>query len=282
MKKNSLTTWTLSLAIVVAIIAGQFLIESTNAQDDPNAEWHKGLPRQHNSKWLVHDLRRPKPAIVSPGRTPRDAPADAVVLFDGKDLSQWKSQRGEGPAGWKVENGYMEVNHTGNIITREDFGDCQLHLEYMAPTPPQKSDQGRGNSGIIFMAFNGVGYEVQVLDNYDNRTYADGYVGSVYGQHPPMVNPGRKPGEWQTYEIVFRAPRFKDKEVVEPGRVTVFLNGVLVLHNAQIYGRTVWRQLSRYTPHAPTGPILLQDHGDKQSARFRNIWIRRLDLSKTD
>ena len=277
-KKNRLATWTLSLAIIVAIVAGQFLIESTSAQDDPNADWHKDLPRQHNSKWLVHDLRRPKPATVSPGRNPQDAPADAFVLFDGKDLSQWKSQRDGSPAGWKVENGYMEVNNTGSIMTREGFGDCQLHLEYMAPTPPQKNDQARGNSGIIFMG----SYEIQVLDNYDNPTYSDGYIGSVYGQHPPMVNAGRKPGEWQTYEIVFRAPRFKDKEVVEPGRVTVFLNGVVVQHNAQIYGSVAWRRLARYSPHAPTGPLLLQDHGDKQSARFRNIWIRRLDLSKTD
>ena len=280
MKKNRLTTWTLSLAIIAAFVAGQFLIESTSAQDE--SDWHKGLPRQHNSKWLVHDLRRPKPTSVSPGRTPQDAPADAVVLFDGKDLSPWKNQRDGGPAGWKVENGYMEVNNTGSIMTREGFGDCQLHLEYMAPTPPQENDQARGNSGIIFMAFMGVGYEIQVLDNYDNSTYADGYIGSVYGQHPPMVNPGRKPGEWQTYDIVFRAPRWRGNEVVEPGRVTVFLNGVLVQHNAQIYGRTVWRELSRYTPHAPTGPLVLQDHGDKQSVRFRNIWIRRLDLSKTD
>ncbi len=278
MKKTSLATWTLSLAMIAAFAAGGLLLESTNAQDDPHAEWHKGLPRQHNSKWLVHDLRRPKPEAVTPGRTPQDAPSDAIVLFDGRDLSQWKSQQGDGPATWKVENGYMEVNDTGSIITREDFGDCQLHLEYMAPTPPQKNDQARGNSGIIFMGR----YEIQVLDNYESPTYSDGYIGSVYGQHPPMVNAGRKPGEWQTYDIVFRAPRFKDGDVAEPGRVTVILNGVVVQHNAQVYGGVAWRQLATYSPHAPAAPLLLQDHGDKQAVRFRNIWIRRLDLSKTD
>ena len=125
-------------------------------------------------------------------------------------------------------------------------------------------------------------YEVQVLDNYDNPTYSDGYIGAVYGQHPPLVNPGRKPGAWQVYDIVFRRPRFKDNEVVEPGRFTVFLNGVLVQHNAEIYGPVAYRRLAQYTPHGPTGSIVLQDHGDKQSARFRNIWLRRLDLAKTD
>lgn len=280
---TDLSRWTVFLAILVTISSGYVLLESTSAQEkneekDPWAEWHKGLPRQYNSKWLVHDRRRPKPPKVTPGRTPQNPPSDAIVLFDGKDLSQWKSRRGGGPARWKVENGYMEVNDTGSIVSRETFGDCQLHIEYMAPTPPQKGDQACGNSGLILMGR----YEIQVLDNYDNVTYADGYIGAVYGQHPPLVNAGRKPGEWQTYDIVFRAPRFEGEEVLEPARVTVFLNGVVVQHNTEIYGSVAWRRLAKYTPHGPSGPILLQDHGDKQAVRFRNIWVRRLDLSKTD
>jgi hypothetical protein len=234
------------------------------------------LPQQYNSIWKVHDINRPKPPNVTPGADAGVPPSDAIVLFDGKDLSKWQSaKRGGGEAEWKVENGYMEANHTGNIKTKEEFGDCQLHLEYRAPTPPAKVSQHRGNSGIILMGR----YEVQVLDSYDNPTYSDGYIGAVYGQHPPLVNGCRKPGEWQTYDLIFRAPRFDGKELKEPGRVTVLLNGIVVQHNAEIYGGVAWRKLAKYTPHGPKGSLLLQDHGDRQAVRFRNIWIRNLDLS---
>ncbi|MCZ6792915.1 MAG: DUF1080 domain-containing protein [Planctomycetota bacterium] len=263
----------IGLTVVVSTAGYQWLRRAI-AQEGP--DWNKDLPQQHNSVWKVHDINRPKPRKVEPGARPGAPPADAIVLFDGKDLSRWTAAgKQPKPARWRVENGYMEVNDTGSIRTKEEFGDCQLHLEYMAPTPPKKVSQGRGNSGIIFMSR----YEVQVLDNHDNPTYSDGYIGAVYGQHPPLVNAGRKPGEWQTYDIVFRRPRFKDGEVVEPGRFTVFLNGVLLQHNAEIYGEVAWRELARYRPHGPTGPIVLQDHGDQQTPRFRNIWLRKLDLS---
>lgn len=252
----------------LAILGGLSLHElGVLAKERDN--WHEGLPRQYHSIWLVHDDNRPKPPRVMPGETPMDAPSDAIILFDGKDLSNWNGK-------WNVENGYMEVNHTGSITTKGEFGDCQLHLEYRSPTPVQKKSQARGNSGILFMKR----YEVQVLDNHDNETYADGYIGSVYGQHPPMVNACKKPGEWQTYDIIFRRPRFNEKkELVEPARITVFLNGVLVQHNAEVYGKVRWRGLAKYEYHDDAEPIQLQDHGDRQNPRFRNIWIRKLDLS---
>jgi hypothetical protein len=252
-----------ALAVSIAFVA---------AKETP--EWNNGLPQQHKSKWKVHDFYRPQPQVVTPGAAPGAPPSDAIVLFDGKDLSAWESVQG-GPARWKVENGYVEVNSTGSIRTKQPFGDCQLHLEWMAPTPPQKDSQARGNSGIFFMNR----YEVQVLDSFDNWTYADGHAAGVYGQHPPMANACRKPGEWQTYDIVFRAPRFNGKELVEPGRLTVLHNGVLTAHHAEIYGSTVWRQAAKYQAHGPEDVIQIQDHGDKQAVRFRNIWVRKLDLS---
>lgn len=255
----------------VLSVAAYHLAREALADEGPN--WSKGLPRQHHSKWLVLDDDRPKPPDVTPAAQPGGPPSDAVVLFDGKDLSRWNGQ-------WKVENGYMEINGTGSISSKEEFGDCQIHLEYMAPTPVKGKSQARGNSGVIIMGR----YEIQVLDNHENETYAEGYNGAVYGQHPPLVNPARKPGEWQTYEIVFRRPRYKDGAVVESGRVTVFLNGVLVQHDAEIYGPVVYRQLASYPKEKPgeeptKGPLVLQDHGDKQTPRFRNIWVRKLDLS---
>ncbi len=252
-------------ALIICAAAISIVVHQALAQEGP--DWHKGLPRQYKSKWLVHDLDRPLPPRVTPGAKPGDPPSDAIVLFDGTDLSQWVG------GDWKVENGYAEVRG-GSIRTREKFSDCQFHVEYMAPARPAGVSQIRGNSGIFFMNR----YEVQVLDNHDNKSYADGYIGAVYGQHPPIVNACRKPGEWQVYDIVFRAPRFEGEDVVEPARVTVLLNGVVVQHNAEVYGRTVWRNLATYKPHGPDS-IQLQDHGDKQPVRFRNIWIRRLDLS---
>ena len=263
------------LAIALFTFSGAILshlaVAWAYAREDPET-WHKDLKKQYKSIWLVHDLNRPKPPTVTPGKEPGAPPSDAIVLFDGTDLSQWKfGNRGQ----WEVRDGYVEVNDRGSATTVREFGDCQLHLEYMAPAEPQNESQLRGNSGILFMG----SYEVQVLDNYNNPTYSDGYIGAVYGQHPPIVNAGRKPGEWQSYDIVFRAPRWRDGEVVEPGRFTVFLNGVVVQHNAEIYGNVVWRNLATYRNKNAKGPIVLQDHGDKQPVRFRNIWVRELDLS---
>ncbi|MFO7898010.1 MAG: DUF1080 domain-containing protein, partial [Planctomycetota bacterium] len=195
---------------------------------------------------------------------------DAVVLFDGTDLSGWEKKDGS-PAEWKVENGYMEVvRKTGNIQTKETFGDCQLHVEWAPPAEVQGDSQGRGNSGVFLMA----NYEIQVLDCYENPTYADGATAAVYGQHPPLVNACRPPGRWQTYDIAWIAPRFDGDELASPARVTVIHNGIVVHHDVELTGPTTHREVLQYEPHPATGPLMLQDHGDL--VRFRNIWYRPL------
>ncbi len=234
---------------------------------------YDNTPMLPDSKYRVHDGTRPQPPVVTPGtastqEAPGRPPSDAIVLFDGKDLSQWVGRKG--PAAWTVKDGTMEVNKTGGIKTKESFGDCQLHVEWASPTPPKGSDQGRGNSGVFLMGR----YEVQVLDGYDNVTYADGGAGGVYGQWPPLVNACRKPGTWQSYDIIFRAPRFADGKLVEPAYITVLHNGVVVQDHAEILGATAWKRVAKYTPHGEQAPISLQAHG--AAVRYRNIWIRRL------
>jgi len=226
------------------------------------------------SKYKVHDGARPQPRLVTPGTAstqdaPGQAPADAVVLFDGTDLSQWAGKDGE--AKWKVENGYMEVAPgTGGIKTKECFGDCQLHVEWAEPTVIKGESQGRGNSGVFLMGL----YEIQVLACYENPTYADGTTGGIYGQYPPLVNACRKPGQWQCYDIIWIAPRFDGEKLVSPARVTVLQNGLVIHHDQELLGPTQHRTTSGYVPHDPTGPLELQDHGDL--VRFRNIWYRPL------
>lgn len=228
--------------------------------------------------WRVHDAERPRPAVVDPGPAPAapvPAPADATVLFDGTNLDAFTGR--EGAAKWEVKDGAMQVSRTGDIQTKREFGDCQLHVEWAAPSPAKGSSQGRGNSGVFFFGR----YEVQVLDSFDNETYADGQAAALYGQVPPLVNACRKPGEWQTYDIVFRAPRFgADGKVTEPARVTVIHNGVLVHHDQPLFGPTGHRSSPSYEAHGPKGAIRLQDHGDP--VRYRNLWIRELDLGKVD
>ena len=222
------------------------------------------------SKWKVHDMERPVPAVVTPGATNAEPPSDAIVLFDGKNLDQWVGNKNK-PAQWKVENGYMEVTKTGAIRTKKSFGSCQLHIEWASPKEVKGSSQGRGNSGVFLMGK----YETQVLDSYNNRTYADGQAGSVYGQNPPLVNAARKPGEWQTYDIIFHRPIFKDGKCIKPATITTFHNGVLVQDNFQIWGPTTHKRVAKYgAPHPDKLPISLQDHGNP--TRFRNIWIREL------
>ena len=220
-------------------------------------------------KYRVHDSERPQPRIVTPGATCGGAPSDAIVLFDGSDLSKWEG--GEGDAAWMVEQDYMEVvPRTGNIKTREHFGSCQLHLEFASPSEVKGDGQGRGNSGVFLMGR----YEIQVLDCFDNPTYADGAVGGIYGQWSPLVNPSRKAGEWQCYNIIWEAPVFDGDELVTPAYVTVLLNGILLHHRKELMGPTQHRVTTSYKAHAATGPLELQDHGDK--VRFRNIWYRPL------
>ncbi|MCL6543770.1 MAG: DUF1080 domain-containing protein [Bryobacteraceae bacterium] len=236
---------------------------------------YNDTPRIPGQKWRVHDMERPRPPKVAPGVSPFSTPpSDAIVLFDGKDLSQWQSIGRGGVAQeprWKVENGYVEiVPRTGRLVTKERFGDCQLHVEWMIPKETRGTGQSPGNSGIELMTR----YEIQVLESYENLTYADGMAGAIYGVWPPMVNPARPPGEWNVYDIFFEAPRFEDGKLVKPAYVTLLWNGVLVHHHRAYVGRTVWRQVGTYAPHAPEEPLSLQDHN--QAVRFRNIWIRRI------
>ncbi|MGA2144559.1 MAG: DUF1080 domain-containing protein [Bryobacteraceae bacterium] len=231
-----------------------------------------GLP------WHVHDPNRPHPEHIQPANTPGGPPSDAVVLFDGGDLSRWV-QRGKGAdagklvdARWKVGDGWFEVApETGDLLSREKFGDCQIHVEWSSPTEIHANSQARGNSGVLIMSR----YEIQVLDAWQNPTYADGQAGAIYGQWPPLVNPARRPGEWNTYDIVFDAPRFDGQKLVRPGYVTVFYNDVVVHHHKEIRGAMVYRKVATYTAHAPEEPLMLQAHHDP--VRYRNVWVRRLN-----
>ena len=233
-----------------------------------------------DKQWKIHDMDRPQPAVITPPtastqETPGQAPSDAIVLFDGKDLSRWRSDSGE-PTKWKVENGYMEsVRGAGMIVTSESFGDCQLHVEWATPTPPKGESQGRGNSGVFLMKQ----YETQVLDSYQNKTYPDGQAGAIYGQYPPQVNASRPPGQWQTYDIIFHPPRFdKDGKLLKPAYETVLHNGVLVQDNVELMGPTAHQARPPYKAHPAKMPISLQDHGNP--VRYRNIWIRELAVEE--
>ena len=233
-------------------------------------------PDEHHP-WAVHDHNRPQPKLVMPGsfstqEQPGKPPSDAVVLFDGTDLSKWEADEGEGvPTKWVVKNGAMEcVPGSGYIRTREKFGDCQLHVEWAAPTKVEGESQGRGNSGVFLMGL----VEVQVLDNYNNPTYADGFAASVYGVNPPMANALRPPGEFQTYDIIYRRPVYKDGKQLDPGYVTVFENGVLMQDHTRLEGGTGHMARSKPGPFPEVGPLKLQDHGNP--VRYRNIWYRPL------
>jgi len=233
-----------------------------------------GDPPDDHHPWAVHDGNRPQPKVVTPGTFSSQEqagkpPSDAVILFDGTDLSKWQGDKGD--AKWKVENGYMEVvPGSGQIQTREGFGDCQLHVEFATPRKVEGSSQGRGNSGVFLMGL----VEIQVLDSYDNITYADGHAGSVYGVSPAMANVIRPPGEFNVYDIVFRRPIWKDGKELDPGYVTVFINGVLVQDHARLEGPTGHMGRSKPRPFPEKGPLALQDHGNP--TRFRNIWYRPL------
>jgi hypothetical protein len=251
-----------------SMIVIAFALLASLPQDHPVG--YDDTPLLPGSTWRVHDSKRPPPPVVAPGTTPGAAPADAIVLFDGKDLSRWRTAKDE-PAAWRVENGYAEVGGgKGDIETRDEFGDCQLHLEFALPSPPKSESQGRGNSGVFFLGR----YELQVLDSHENRTYADGQCAALYGQKPPLVNASRAPGEWQSYDVVFRGPRFADGKLARPASITAFHNGVLVQDHQALLGATAHRAVAAYAPHPPKGPLKLQDHGDP--VRYRNVWIRPL------
>jgi hypothetical protein len=253
-------------AIAVTIMTGSPAL----AQEKPG---FKDTPMLPDGKWRVHDADRPYPIVLTPGAVPGAPPSDAVVLFDGKSLDAWQPQT----TPWTVKDGAAtSVPRAGGggenaLVSKQSFGDVQLHLEFRSPNPPTKTSQDRGNSGIWFMQR----YEIQILDGYNNPTYADGTVGAIYGWKPPLVNPSRRPGEWQSYDVVFERPHFgADGKLLRPAYITAFLNGVLVQNRQPWLGGTIWRKVGTYEAHADTAPIQLQDHNSPVS--FRNIWVRPL------
>ena len=210
----------------------------------------------------------PEPPVITPGAENHLPPSDAIVLFDGKDLSEWQAMEGGGAVKWELIDGAMQVNKSGSIRTREEFGDVQLHVEWASPTKVEGESQGRGNSGVYLMGR----YEIQVLDSYQNKTYPNGQAASFYGHNAPLVNASRKPGEWQAYDIIFRAPKRSTDGTITPGSFTVLHNGVLVQDHIPVKGGAT--TAAAFKTFAEKGPIVLQDHGNP--VRFRNIWLRKL------
>jgi hypothetical protein len=243
--------------IIPALITFSFTSLFTNAQ-------RTGDPK-------LTEVWNPIPAQVTPGKMATDAPSDAIVLFNGKDGSAWEMTNGK-QFDWKIDSGFMQVKPgTGNITTKQGFGSCQLHIEWRTPHVVKGEGQGRGNSGIFLMSR----YELQILDNYNNRTYSNGQAASMYKQRMPMVNACRPPGEWQSYDVIFTAPQFNaDSSLRSAARITVLHNGVLVQNNTEIWGGSEYIGTPEYKVHNSKMPIILQDHGDLVS--FRNIWIREL------
>jgi hypothetical protein len=262
MNRSALPTLALSLLTTAALAEGGFY----------------GDPPDKTHPWAIHDMNRPQPVRVEPGtfssqEVPGTPPSDAVILFSGKpeEIEQWISDKNGEPTKWVVKDGALQcVPGSGYIRTKEEFGDCQLHIEWSAPSKVEGSSQGRGNSGVFLMG----AVEVQVLDNYNNPTYADGFASSIYGINPPAVNPLRAPGEWQVYDIVFRKPVFKDGQEIDPGYITVFVNGVLTQDHTPFEGGGGHMRRSKAKAFPEKGPLKIQDHGNP--VRFRNIWYRPL------
>ena len=263
----------LTKSLAAVAILGHLTILSAQTQQ-PNLGYDD-TPFQPDGKWRIHDVRRPVPPVVVPGpfvsMTP---PKDAVILLgDAADLSAWQTDSGAA-APWQMATGVLQTGK-GIIRTKAEFTDIQLHVEFATPSTVIGSSQDRGNSGV-FLA--GV-FEIQVLDSFENPTYADGQASAMYGQYPPLVNASRRPGEWQSYDIAFTAPRFSATgELSSPAIVTVFHNGVLVHHARSFWGATAHRRILPYKPEMARGPIRLQDHGNP--VRYRNIWLRSLNSDK--
>ncbi len=249
----------LILAVSVASLLGQ---QAPVGYDD--------TPMQPDGKWRVHDSRRPRPQVVTPAAfVSIPPPSDAIVLLGpGSSLSSWTATDGSATP-WPMSDGILQSGK-GMIRTKSEFGDIQLHVEFATPSDVKGNSQDRGNSGV-FLA--GV-FEIQVLDSFDNLSYADGQAAAMYGQHPPLVNASRKPGEWQSYDITFFAPRFNGDTLATPAVVTVFHNGVLVHHARPFWGPTAHKRIEPYAKSNARGPLRLQDHGNP--VRYRNIWLREL------
>jgi len=260
MKKLSLTF--LLTAFVLSIFPAIF------AQDAPGYTDGPFLP---NSQWRVHDQARPQPKIVKPGTGDIGvtAPDDAVVLFDGTNLDAWQRTDGQ-PIGDGIVDGAFDIVKTGQLCTKAEFGNCQLHLEWVTPLGPEDR-MNWGNSGVFMMGL----FELQVIESCDSFIYADGNAGSIYGQFPPLVNPARKPGEWQSFDIFFTAPTFDGNKMLTPAYVTIVYNGVVVQNHQEILGTTLHRALPGPYPVQTKGPVALQDH--HSGVKFRNIWIREIE-----
>ncbi len=267
--------WTLNYLLILMI--GLFSISQISvaqehkliyADDGSGIPGYKDTPIQPWSGYHVHDPDRPAPEKITPGQPGRQeqawtAPSDAIVLFDGTDLSRWE------PSEWQIENGEL-IATEGVLRTRQAFGDMQLHLEWQTPDPPQGDKFNRGNNGVNLMGL----FEIQIFDSYTEKLYPDGQAASVYAQTPPLANACREPGAWQSYDIIFSAPVYKFGKLIEPARVTVLHNGVLVHHNQKIYGETGHRILPYYRTRVEKGPLELLAHHNP--VRFRNIWVRPL------
>ena len=256
---------TLKLSAFLVILSGALV-----AQQAPVG--YDDTPMQPNGKWRIHDGNRPQPKVVKPGEanaTPATPPQDATVLIgSGADLSAWQMMDGTAPT-WAMNNGVVATGK-GIIRTKAEFTDFQLHVEFATPSEVKGDSQGRGNSGVFLLGK----FEIQVLDSYQNRTYADGSASAMYGQYPPMVNASRGPGEWQAYDIIFTAPRFATGSMNKPAVVSVLHNGVVVHNATAFWGPTAHKKIDPYTPDTAKGPIALQDHGNP--VRYRNVWIRAI------
>jgi hypothetical protein len=255
------------------ILAGLTAASLIQADDNkPAPTGYSDTPVIPGTKWRVHDIDRPRPQPATPADKPGEAPADAIVLFDGKNGDAFVGKE-KAPCSWQIENGEFLVKG-GDQWTKQEFGSCQFHIEWKtAATGQAGNSQKRGNAGIFFMDR----YEIQILDCTDNLTYADGMAGGIYGQTPPLVNATRKAGEWQTYDLYFQAPKLDGKKVIEPARITVVINGLCVQNNVAIMGPTKHKNITNYDGDFPEkAPIRLQDHKNEPPVRLRNIWIRPL------
>ena len=268
--------WSCCFSRIVVAIIPCLLVLGTSSPSECRAE-DDGVSNSHapllpNSKWRVNDRSRPQPPKVAPGKSPGAPPVDAVVLFDGKDFSQWEKAYAADDAKEIdpkiIEDGAFDILKTGWTRTKRHFGNCQLHIEWA--TPEKADGNNFGNSGIFFLG----NYELQILESHDSKMYADGMAGAIYGQTPPLVNAARKPGQWQTFDVVFTAPRFDGEKLLSPAYITVLWNGVLVQNHTEVMGSTRWETFPSYRSFESTGPLVLQPHGS--AVRFRNIWIRPL------
>lgn len=273
-----------SLATLAILSANAEEAKKAKAAPKPqvHATGYTDTPYLPGGKWRVHDDTRPRPEVVTPGKTAADAPSDAIVLFDGSNFDEWVMDKDGSAADWVLGEGFMEVPPKGEgvggyIRTKREFGDVQLHIEFATPAEVEGNSQGRGNSGVFFIG----GYELQVLDSYENKSYADGQASAIYGYKPPLVNASRPPGEWQTYDIIFEAPKWDaEGNLLKKAHITVFHNGVVTHHYQDYLGPSGHKKVANYNTVQEKGPLKLQNHNNP--TRFRNIWIRELDFTAND